>query len=75
MDAQPTELTLLLKQLANGNEEAVGKLIPLVYDANSFLAKKPKTTVVSATSTEYMDRLRSVGAPAVMMPGYGSVTA
>src|SRR5437660_6396787 len=32
MDAQPTELTLLLKQLANGNEEAVGKLIPLVYD-------------------------------------------
>jgi len=32
MDVQSTQVTLLLKQVANGNEEAVGNLIPLVYD-------------------------------------------
>jgi RNA polymerase sigma-70 factor (ECF subfamily) len=32
MDAQSTHVTLLLKQVADGNEEAAAKLIPLVYD-------------------------------------------
>ena len=32
MDSQSVDVTLLLKEVANGNQEAVGKLIPLVYD-------------------------------------------
>ena len=32
MDAQSTEVTLLLKQVASGNQEAAARLIPLVYD-------------------------------------------
>ena len=32
VDAQSAHVTLLLKQLSNGNEEAAARLIPLVYD-------------------------------------------
>lgn len=32
MDAQSTEVTLLLRQAANGNQEAAARLVPLVYD-------------------------------------------
>lgn len=32
MDTQSTEVTLLLRQAANGNKEAAARLIPLVYD-------------------------------------------
>jgi RNA polymerase sigma factor (TIGR02999 family) len=32
MDTQSTEVTLLLRQVAGGNEEAAARLIPLVYD-------------------------------------------
>lgn len=32
MDAQTTQVTLLLKQVASGNQEAAAKLVPLVYN-------------------------------------------
>jgi hypothetical protein len=50
------------------------RVTPLVYDAYSFLTAKQKTSAMSAVATEYMDRLRSVGAPGIIMPGYGSIT-
>ncbi len=39
MEAQSTQVTLLLKQVANGNEQAAARLIPLVYDELHRVAK------------------------------------
>jgi len=32
VEPQPTDVTMLLKQVASGNQDAAAKLIPLVYE-------------------------------------------
>jgi len=50
------------------------RVVPLVYNAQGFLAFKHRVRVDSADSAEYLDKLRAAGATPIVMPGYdGSI--
>jgi len=47
------------------------RVVPLVYNANSFGPALRRRRVDSADAAPYLDQLRSAGANPIVMPGYG----
>jgi RNA polymerase sigma-70 factor, ECF subfamily len=65
MNSSPTDVTVLLKQLSNGNQEALAELVPVVYDelrrlAAYYLRRERSDHTLQATALVHEAYLRLV---------------